>query len=296
MSHYKILLVLIFTSLAVLVLTGEPSQDKAKETSPNNTGSTAIEKKVVKDKIIEGQWVKYQVKRYRKDASEDTVNALSETDIKISIVGKETVIENEYLWVEFAINEGKEGQRIVRLMADKDGNPQAERMVLKYGKLPAVEIHLRIWEVKTRITREMLFDEMTSELNIIPFTRMLAPETFDESSVTYETLPIKIGNRDSALNCTRVLLKRESPRQSEDMFAPSAASGYIWYSDRVPLAGLVKLLVMEERYRTMILISDYGHTGVRSLIRETPAKLDFREKEMEHRSDRDSEPQPDTNK
>ena len=298
MSHYKILLVrsasatgrmltvtlrlvLIFTSLAVLVLTGEPLQDKAKETGPNNTDSTAIEKKVVKDKIVEGQWVKYQVKRYRKDASEDTVNALSETDIKISIVGKETVIENEYLWVEFVINEGKEGQRIVRLMADKDGNPQAERMVLKYGKLPAVEIHLRIWEVKTRITREMLFDEMTSELNIIPFTRMLAPETFDESSVTYETLPIKIGNKDSALNCTRVLLKRDSPRQSEDIFTQSAASGYIWYSDKVPLAGLVKLLVMEERYRTMILISDYGHTGARSLIRETPTKLDFREKEMQ---------------
>jgi len=286
MSYYKILFVLAFIPLAVLALIGEPLQDKEKRINPNSADSTAAEKKALKDRIVVGQWVKYQVKRYRKDAAENTVNALSETDIKISIVAKETVIENEYLWVEFAINEGKEEQRIVRLMVDKDGNPQAERLVLKYGKLPAVEIHLRIWEVKTRITREMLFDEMTTELNIIPFTRMLAPETFDESSVSYETLPIKIGGKENALNCTRVLLKQGEPDKT-DIFAPSASTGYIWYSDKIPLAGLVKLMLAEDKYRTMILISDYGHTNARSLIKETPTKLDFREKEMEPPIDTD---------
>jgi len=295
MNYYKILLILVFIPLAVLALIGEPlffrgflwSQDKEKETRPNSSDSTAAERKTPKDKIVVGQWVKYQVKRYRKDTAEDTVNALSETDIKISIVDKETVIENEYLWVEFDINEDKEEQRIVKLMVDKNGNPQAERLVLKYGKLPAVEIHLRIWEVKTRITREMLFDEMTSELNIIPFTRMLAPETFDESSVSYETLPIKIGGKESTLNCTRVLLKQDEPDKTA-IFAQPAARGYIWYSDKVPLAGLVKLMLVEDKYRTMILISDYGHTNARSLIRETPTKLNFRENPVE--------PEPDTNK
>ncbi|MEK7309573.1 MAG: hypothetical protein AAB038_02000 [Planctomycetota bacterium] len=326
MSYYKTLFILVFIPLAVLVLIGDPlplrdflrSQDKEKEASPpplaglpplvppkrdagdtlrdgNNTDATAAEKKTLKavaesregkDKIVVGQWVKYRVKRYRKGAAEDTVNALSETDIKISIVAKETVIENEYLWVEFDINENKEEQRIVKLMIDKDGIPQAERLVLKYGKLPAVEIHLKIWEVKTRITREMLFDEMTSELNIIPFTRMLAPETFDESSVSYETLPIKIGNKENALNCTRVLLKQDESDKM-DIFAPSAATGYIWYSDKVPLAGLVKLMFAEDKYRTMILISDYGHTNAQSLITETPSKLDFREKEIEPQIDTD---------
>ena len=288
MNYYKILLILVFIPLAVLALIGEPlffrgflwSQDKEKETRPNSSDSTAAERKTPKDKIVVGQWVKYQVKRYRKDTAEDTVNALSETDIKISIVDKETVIENEYLWVEFDINEDKEEQRIVKLMVDKNGNPQAERLVLKYGKLPAVEIHLRIWEVKTRITREMLFDEMTSELNIIPFTRMLAPETFDESSVSYETLPIKIGGKESTLNCARVLLKQDQSDKT-DIFASSVSTGSIWYSDKVPLAGLVKLMLIEDKYRTMILISDYGHTDARSLIKETPTKLDFREKTEE---------------
>lgn len=287
MNYYKILFILVFIPLAVLALIGEPSQDKKKEARPNSTDSTATEKKALKNKIVVGQWAKYQVKRYRKGAAEDAINALSEADIKISIVAKETVIENEYLWVEFTINEGKEEQRVVKLMIDKDGIPQAERLVLKYGKLPAVEIHLRIWEVKTRITREMLFDEMTSELNIIPFTRMLAPETFDESSVSYETLPIKIGGKENTLNCARVLLKQGEPDKT-DIFAPSAAIGSIWYSDKMPLAGLVKLMFVEDNYRTMILISDYGATVAPSLIKEAPTKLDFREKP--------AEPEPDTNK
>ncbi|MBI5778558.1 MAG: hypothetical protein HZA49_03770 [Planctomycetes bacterium] len=290
MSFYRILFVLVFLPLAILALVGEPLKDSEKprankaDTTP---GSGISENNAKHSKLALGQWVKYQVKRYRKGVTEDTVNTLSETDIKISIIAKETVIENEYLWVEFAINEGKEEQRIVKLMVDKDGNPQAERLILKYGKLPAVELHLRIWEVKTRITREMLFDEMTSELNIIPFTRMLVPEIFDQSSVTYETLPIKIGGKESTLNCTRVLLKQEAAKEP-GIFSSPATTGYVWYSDKVPLAGLVKLMVVEDKYRTMILISDYGHANARSLIKETPTKLDFREKEIE--------PNPDTNK
>lgn len=285
MNYHKTLPILFFIFLAVLFLVGE--EKKTGDAPQLPPESALLEKKPEKDKIIVGQWVKYQVKRYSKGSAGDAVNALSETDIKISIIGKETVIENEYFWVEFAINEGKEEQRIVKLMVDQDGNPAPERLVVKYGKLPAVEIHLRIWEVKTRITREMLFDEMTSELNIIPFNRMLAPETFDESAVSYETLPIKIGGREGTLNCTRVLLKQEAAKEP-GIFAPVATTGYIWYSDKVPLAGLVKLMVVEDRYRTMILVSDYGRTGARSLIKETPVKLDFREKE--------NEPQPDASK
>lgn len=283
----KILFFLFLIPLAVLALLADPAQDKKKDSPTDNTGSPAPNKSALKDKILVGQWAKYQIKRYRKDAAEDTVNALSEADIKISIVAKETVIENEYLWVEFDINEGKEEQRVVKLMIDKNGVPQAERLVFKYGKLPAVEIHLRIWEIKTRITREMLLDELISELNIIPLTRILTPEIFDENSVSYETLPIKIGGQESTLNCARVLLKQDAPDKT-DIFAPPAATGSIWYSSKIPLAGLVKLMLVEDKYRTMIIISDYGSTATPSLIKETPTKLDFREKEIESQTDSDS--------
>ncbi|MEW6025670.1 MAG: hypothetical protein AB1599_00035 [Planctomycetota bacterium] len=301
-SYYKIPIIILFLAAAAIILPSEdqnpentPAEESSQPARPNDTGrsggSSLLEKKRPEDKIFVGQWARYQIRRYKKDAADDTINALSEADIKISIIGKETVIENEYLWAEFVINEGRAEQRIVRLMADREGKPAPERLVLKYGKLPAVEIHLRIWEVKTRITREMLFDEMTSELNIIPFTRILTPEVFDESSVTYETLPIKIGPKETSLGCTRVLLKQEGAQPARPdgrsggepaLLAPSATTGYIWYSDKVPLAGLVKLLVTEDRYRTMILLTDYGRGGARSLIRETPAKLDFREKAAAH--------------
>jgi hypothetical protein len=276
MNYYRTILAVIFISLAVVVLTGE---EKKPVSAPVELGSGLAERPAKKDKITVGQWVKYQVKRYRKDQPDNAPAALAEADIKISVVDKEVVIENEYLWVESVFNEGRADQRIVKLMVDKNGNPQAERLVLKYGKLPAIEIHLRIWEVKTRITREMLFDEMTSELNVIPFTRMLVPEAFDESSISYETLPVKFPSRkELSLNCVRVLLKQPESSKTD---------GYVWYSDKVPLAGLVKFMLIEDKYRAMILIQDYNHAGAQSLIKEAPIKLDFREKETEPQIDAD---------
>ncbi|MDI6788723.1 MAG: hypothetical protein QME51_10165, partial [Planctomycetota bacterium] len=116
-------------------------------------------------------------------------------------------------------------------------------------------------------TRDMLFEEMTSELNIIPFTRILSPEAYDEAKAIYENLPIKIGDKkEIVLKCIKVLLKQ---------FGAEAPEGSVWYSNAIPLAGLVKLLLVEDEYRTMILLSDYGQDGAKSCITETPIRLDF---------------------
>jgi hypothetical protein len=188
--------------------------------------------------------------------------------MQISIVGKKMLFDTEYLWTEFLLNQGKEEQRIVKLLISPQGEPQLERLILKYGKLPAVEIHLHLWEVKTRITKEVLFEEMTSGIHIIPFTRLLTPEIYQDSTTTYENLPVKFpGRKETTLQTLKILLKQ--PESKEPY-------GYIWYSDSIPLAGLVKLMLIEDKYHTMIFLSDYG-SDAKSSISETPKKLDFRE-------------------
>lgn len=226
-----------------------------------------------KDRIEVGQWVSYQVKRYRMSRPDNAPVKLPEANIKVGVVGREIIMDNEYLWVELNVNEGRENQRILKFMIDTKGNPQAEKLILKYGSLPAVEINLRIWDIKTRITREMLFDEMISELNVIPFARMLIPESFDQSLISYETLPVKFPSRQEiSLNCVKVSLKHSDSTMPD---------GYAWYSDKTPLAGLVQFMLTEAGFRTTILMQDYNHSGAQSLIRESPIKLDFREWENE---------------
>jgi hypothetical protein len=253
-----------------MVLMGE---DKKPEVNFTGSGQQQLEKHVKKDRISVGQWVKYQVKRYRKEQMNSTPVALAEAVIKISVVSREVVLQNEYFWVELAINEGRSNQRIVKMLMDKSSNPQAERLVLKYEKLPAVEVPLRVWEVKSRITREMLLDEMTANLYIIPFVRILFPEAFDESSVSYESLPVTFPSKEFfSLSCIRVALKQPGA---------SAPDGFVWYSDKLPMAGLVQFMFDDGKFRTVILAQDYDYTGARSLITEVPVKLDFREQERQ---------------
>jgi hypothetical protein len=219
-----------------------------------------------------GHWVKYQIKRYAKDDTstdkESTeITALSESDMKISVVKKEIlryISPDEFIWLEFLINEGKEQERIIQFMINPKGVPQPERLILKYGRMPAVDMNLRMWEVKTRITRSTLFEEMTERLNIIPFTRLAQPDETTQK----EKITLNLNGQETTLDCFKILFD-----------IPDAnTTGYVWYSDQIPLAGLVKFFLVEDKYKTIILLSEYSDSGGRSKITETPQKLDFRGK------------------
>lgn len=210
-----------------------------------------------------GQWVKYQVKRYSKESDEDKPRDLSEAELKISIVDKQVIDEQEYFWLEFLVNEGKEQQRVVKFMIDRTGKPYPAKIILKYGDLNAVEIELRRWAVRTRLAEAVLFEEMTRGLTIIPFTRSQQ----SGEKVTREKLSITLGERQRELECTKVSITRVRAKMR----------GHIWYSDKVPLAGLVKFFLTRERFRTFFLLVDYGDSGGSSVITETPKNLNFRE-------------------
>lgn len=250
---------IILLSLA-LFAAWEPSPEKPAPESKKTTEFSV------------GQWVKYQIKRYAKETelpedSKGEITVLSESDLKISVVKKESVPHlgtEEFVWVEFLINEDKEQERIIKFMIDQDGIPQPERLILKYGNLEAVEINLRWWEIKTRVRRSTLFEEMTERLNIIPFTRLIDPE----EKVATEKIVLNLNGKETSLECIKVFFD----------IPDSNTTGYVWYSDQIPLAGLVKFFLMEEKYRTLILLSEYSDSGGRSVITELPKQLNFREK------------------
>ncbi|MBI4712194.1 MAG: hypothetical protein HY762_02645 [Planctomycetes bacterium] len=225
----------VFVVLSVSNVVGKVAED---EHPPAQKPARAVP-------LAIGQWVKYQVKRYQKDDPADSPSALAEAEIKVAIVSRETMRnDEEYFWVEFVINDGKEQERVIKFMIDLDGNPVAEKLILKYGRLQPVEIHLRIWETKTRITREMLFED-----------------------ISQEKIPIRFPDKEeTTLDCTKVLVKAPYLK----------VAGYMWYSDKVPLAGLVKFAFIEDKDRTMILLTDYGLTGGQTVIKEQVKKLDFK--------------------
>lgn len=210
-----------------------------------------------------GQWVKYQVKRYAKGSDAAKPHELSRAELKISIVDKEIIEEQEFFWVEFLINEDKEQQRVVKFMIDPTGTPAPAKLILKYGNLEAVEIELRRWAVRTRLSRAILFEEMTRGLNIIPFTRSL----WDEEKATEEKIMLNLEGQAMELRCSKVSFKETRAK----------TSGYIWYSDQVPLAGMAKFFLIEQRFRTLFLLVGYGSTGGKSVITEPPKQLNFRE-------------------
>lgn len=220
--------------------------------------------KEVKQKysFLIGQWTTYQVRRYVKDSPETSPRNLSEAIIKISIVGKETVKDKNYSWVEYLINERTEQQRAVKFMIDDEGSPQPIKIIIKHGKLEPVEIELRRWETRTRLTSDTLFHEMTREFNIIPFTKKT-----DSAKPESDEIQINLEGKETSLKCQRVIMGNSE----------AELKGYAWYTPLIPLTGLVKAFFIEDEYRTSITLTAYGNNGGKSVITENTKKLDLYE-------------------
>ncbi|MFH1227484.1 MAG: hypothetical protein V1701_06230 [Planctomycetota bacterium] len=238
-----------------------------------------------KPQITTGQWVQYHINRYDVDKSEtarDNLLSTAEADIKISVTGHQTLYDQELLWVELAINYGKESQRIVRFLADAKGTPQPEKVIIKHGRLPAVEINLRIWEVKTRITRGKLLAELLGKFNLIPLTRLeildsVKPQANPQSTGGPElsgekAISVTITSQPDikSLVCTRLVVSQPEIGLSSESL----------YSKTIPLAGLARLEMMydspKKKTQTIITITDFGTTGAESQINEKPKQLDFK--------------------
>lgn len=240
------------------------------------TQKTELEEPPRKELSV-GQWVKYSVERYSKITEDAQPHDQSRAEFVISLVNKESIDEHEYFWVEFLINEGKDQQRVVKFLVDETGKPFPHKLILKYGSLQAVEIELRRWAVRTRLPTETLFDEMTQGLNIIPFTRTIHPW----EKVTKEKALVTLKGKETEFDCLKIsysvpalpIYRDDGGEESEsfdtELKTPNVCqtSGSIWYSDKIPLAGLVKFFLIEGEFRTLFRLTDYGsasHPPLRS--------------------------------
>ncbi len=175
-------------------------------------------------------------------------------------------------------NEGKETQKIISFPVNEQGEPGLEKLIIKHNVLPAVEINLSLWANKTKRTPAQIFDDFTEKLLIIPINQIHQNETKVDSDLPAEAsaqagkiaLTVnkqKLDFNSERFNVTSADLKRVEKR---------------WYLKpdepvKIPLAGLLKLLVSEGDYQTQIILTDYDTKGGVSLITEEPVGLDFLE-------------------
>jgi hypothetical protein len=209
-----------------------------------------------------GESVTYRLRRYVKYESEDRPKYLSEGIVKISITGKALWKDNEFYWVEYVINDATDQQRVFKFMVDEKGNPQPFKLIIKFNNMQAVEIELKRWEVRTRLTVESLFYEMTRSIPPIPFTQ---PEHSGKKEK--DKVQINVNGKEDWLKCDKVNLIPD-----EDGY-----EGAIWYAPQLPFAGLVKALLYEENYRTQIILMSYQTSGAETVITEQTKRLDFQE-------------------
>lgn len=209
-----------------------------------------------------GQWTSYRIRRSAKDSPETYPRNLSEATMKISIVDKQSLKDKVYYWVEYLINEGTEQQRVVKFMVDDEGNFQPVKLIMKHGKLEPVEIELRRWETRTRLTADILFHEMTSKFNIIPFTKQS-----NSGKTEDDLIQINTGGKETNLKCQKVVMGESD----------GGLHGTAWYAPLIPLAGLVKAFFVEGDYLISITLIDYGTNGGKSVITEEPKRLDLQE-------------------
>lgn len=235
-----------------------------------------------KSKITAGEWVRYRIKRQEQEKGDSDPSGILGTsgellseataELKISITGKQTLYDQEYFWVEYVINEGAESQRIVKILVDDNGIPQAEKVIAKHGLMPAVEMNLRLWEVKTRITREKLLDDMMSKFNLIPLTRRVTPTPDKTDILPEKSISVTITSKPDikSLACFNLITSRPEIGLSSESF----------YAKEIPLAGLAMLEMIQgsatKETRTIISIIDFGVTGAESLITKKPKQLDFK--------------------
>lgn len=209
-----------------------------------------------------GESVTYRLRRYVKYSPEANPSQLSEGIVKISITSKALWKDAEYFWVEYVINDGTDQQRVFKFMVDEKGNPQPFKLIMKFNNMQAVEIELKRWEVRTRLSAEGLFYEMTRSIPPIPFTQ---PEHSGKKET--DEVQINVNNKETWLKCDKVNLIPD-----EDGY-----EGAIWYAPPLPFSGLVKALLYEGEYRTQIILLAYQTTGAQTVITEKTRRLDFLE-------------------
>ncbi len=208
--------------------------------------------------LTAGAWVKYQIKRVQEGSA--GFKTIWTSDIKMTVTDQEP---GNKFWLELVVNENEDYQKVFRFLVDEGGQPLPERLVIKRGKLNAVEMDLALWSLKTEIPAEELLKEAIGHFWRIPFPYVLK----QTKAVARDKLNLVIKGQNEIFACQRYI--------SDQVIVGAGAK--VWLTNEVPLAGVAKMLLVEDGYQTLFRLVGYGTNG-RSIIKERPTQLSFKEK------------------
>lgn len=234
-----------------------------------------------------GTWIKYHIKRSQVDNEDFKI--IWESNLMISVTSEvkqasTSLQHNEkkdtnqqslsYYEVEIVASYGTfpENTHIIKFRITSKGTPLLDKIVFKHPYLHPVEIDLALWSEKLGISREDLFREMTENFLVVPLVPPETPPQADQIDIIQPSLEKTKPATDEkpvrrTINCQRYLI--ENPSDS--------TITKIWFSPEVlPFPSVAKMLIIEEKFQTQVMLVDYGTTGGESLIKEKPIKLDFK--------------------
>ncbi|MCK4909047.1 MAG: hypothetical protein KAS70_04045, partial [Planctomycetes bacterium] len=125
------------------------------------------------DNYARGAWVTYRITRFQTKGA--GLTKLWNSELKIISLGADE--DSRFTWLEIITNEGKEYQKVIRFLINKNKRPIPKKLVIKVGALPPTEIDIGVWSSQTGFPPRRLFHDLTKKIIIIPINRLHHNET-----------------------------------------------------------------------------------------------------------------------
>ncbi|UCH77951.1 MAG: hypothetical protein JSU81_09540 [Candidatus Coatesbacteria bacterium] len=197
-----------------------------------------------------GRWCEYRL----------TSRGGKESEVFVALTGRERLHGKDYFWLEVVVE--REGRKAISkallpqlesvsfLESGKDLAEESERLIVKVGDTPAVELPLQELQLLHRALETV---GQGPDLNEV-FGGGDQVEAAEAGAVEYETLAGK------KIACEKLVLSKAG----EDL-------GYAYVAEEVPIFGIA---FSEHEGGTLELV-DYGDSGAETAIKEEPQKLDL---------------------
>jgi len=197
-----------------------------------------------------GQWCAYRL----------TSAGGKKADVAVSLTGKESRVGRDYFWLEVVVT--REGQRVITkallpqldrvsfLESGKDLTEKSERLIVKVGDEPALELPLKELQLVQK------FGELTgktADLDAL-FGGGEGVSSRDAGAVEYETLSAK------KVTCKKLILSRDG-----------RDAGWAYVAADIPIFGVA----YSEHEKGKIELIDWGPSGATTNITEEPQRLEI---------------------
>lgn len=197
-----------------------------------------------------GQWCEYRL----------TEAGGKEADVGVTLTGKESRLGRDYFWLEIVVE--RDGRKVISkalvpqlervsfLTSGKDLTKESERLIIKVGDEPAVELPLKELQLLQQLSEITGKGPKLDEL----FAGGEGMSSREEGPAEYTTRGGK------KLACTKLVLTRDGQDQ-----------GTVLACDEVPIFGIA----YSEQAKGKLELVDFGPSGATTAVTEEPTQLEL---------------------